>query len=331
MRIALFCFATLLAAPVFAQETAPVDPVYPAITVSTVTQQTLRDIVIASGLVTPVDQVLVVPMVQGQQVAELLVDVGDTVSAGQVLARLSSSAFSLQKTELQQALMAAQTANDAALIADLTEKLQTATASLARAELTIAQTDVKSPVSGAVTGRNAQLGAMPSGPMFTIVRDGLLELRADISESDLIKLQVGQKAELTIVGASAPLMGTVRLVEPTIDPVTRLGRIRISFDDSAAVRAGMVVEAAVLVAQRQTTAVPVTAVGAFEGKPTVMAVKDGVAGRVPVATGIRMGGWIEITDGLSLGDVVVTKAGAFVRQGDRINPVPADTAVAISN
>lgn len=326
MRFVLPLLAAMIAAPVFAQD-APAQ-VYPSITVSTVSTQKLRDIIVASGLVGPVDQVSVVPMVQGQQVAELLADVGETVKAGQVIARLSSSAFSLQKTELESALAAAKTANDTALIADLTEQLDTANKSLARAELTIARTDVKSPVAGEITARNAQLGAMPNGPMFTIMRDGLLELRADVSESDLIKLQVGQTAELTIAGASSPLMGTVRLVEPTIDPATRLGRVRISFADSGAVRAGMFVEAAILVAERETLAVPVTAVGAYNGKSTVMAIEKNIAGRKEVQTGIRMGGWIEIISGLSAGETVVTKAGAFVRQGDQINPV---SAPAVSN
>jgi HlyD family secretion protein len=326
MRFVLPLLAAMIAAPVFAQD-APAQ-VYPSITVSTVSTQKLRDIIVASGLVGPVDQVSVVPMVQGQQVAELLADVGETVKAGQVIARLSSSAFSLQKTELDSALAAAKTANDTALIADLTEQLDTANKSLARAELTIARTDVKSPVAGEITARNAQLGAMPNGPMFTIMRDGLLELRADVSESDLIKLQVGQTAELTIAGASSPLMGTVRLVEPTIDPATRLGRVRISFADSGAVRAGMFVEAAILVAERETLAVPVTAVGAYNGKSTVMAIEKNIAGRKEVQTGIRMGGWIEIISGLSAGETVVTKAGAFVRQGDQINPV---SAPAVSN
>jgi HlyD family secretion protein len=321
MRMFLPLIAALIAVPVFAQEATA--PVYPSITVSIVGTQKLRDVIVASGLVGPVDQVAVVPMVQGQQVAELLADVGETVAAGQVIARLSSSVFSLQKSELESALAAAKTANDAALVANLTEQLDAANKSLARAELTIARTDVKAPVAGEITARNAQLGAMPNGPMFTIMRDGLLELRADVSESDLVKLQVGQTAELTIVGATAPLMGTVRLVEPTIDPVTRLGRVRISFDDSSAVRSGMFVEAAILVAERETLAVPVTAVGAFNGKATVMAVDKDIAGRREVATGIRTGGWIEIISGLTAGDTVVTKAGAFVRQGDHINPVPA--------
>jgi HlyD family secretion protein len=54
-----------------------------------------------------------------------------------------------------------------------------------------------------------------------------------------------------------------------------------------------------------------------------MRVKDGIVERVAVKTGIRDGGLVEITEGLNQGDLVITKAGAFVRAGDRINPVPA--------
>ena len=52
-----------------------------------------------------------------------------------------------------------------------------------------------------------------------------------------------------------------------------------------------------------------------------MRVKDGVVERVLVTTGIRDGGMVEITGGLAEGDQIVLKAGAFVRAGDRINPV----------
>ena len=67
---------------------------------------------------------------------------------------------------------------------------------------------------------------------------------------------------------------------------------------------------------------PVTAVGAAADGATVMKVVDGAVARVPVRTGIRDGGWIEIIEGLSAGDTVVARAGSFVRDGDRINPVP---------
>ena len=101
---------------------------------------------------------------------------------------------------------------------------------------------------------------------------------------------------------------------------------RISVDDAkGTLRTGMFVEAEIIAAERDTLAVPVTAIGSTPEGSMVMRVKDGVVERVAVRTGIRDGGLVEITEGLAEGDRVVTKAGAFVRDGDRINPIPAAT------
>ena len=117
----------------------------------------------------------------------------------------------------------------------------------------------------------------------------------------------------------------MRLVEPTIDTTTRLGRARIAVDEPEKLRSGMFAEAEILVAERETLSVPVTAVGSDATGATVMRVTDGVVERVVVKTGIRDGGYIEVLEGLAAGDLVVAKAGAFVRSGDRVNPV-SDTA-----
>jgi HlyD family secretion protein len=159
--------------------------------------------------------------------------------------------------------------------------------------------------------------------MFTLIRDGALEMQADVAERDLLRLAPGQTATLTLSGATAPLTGTVRLVEPTIDTASRLGRVRIVVDAPETVRAGMFAEAAITIAEHEALAVPVTAVGAADGRTTVMKVNGDTVARVEITTGIREGGWVEIVSGLSEGDQIVTKAGAFVRNGDRINPVPA--------
>jgi HlyD family secretion protein len=332
LTLALASALAPLATPIWAQEvaanTAPAAPSLPAITVSTVTKRLMHDRIIASGLVAPQEEVQVISMVQGQQIAELLVDVGDQVTAGQVIARLSSSAVSLQVSELSAALDAARAAGDLQAADRLNAELAKASQDLSRAELTLKRTDIKSPVAGEISARNAELGALAGGaalPMFTIIRDGALELQADVSEADLLRLDVGQPVEMRLVNAEGPITGTVRLVEPTVNATTRLGRIRIAFDDSTQVRAGMFVEAAILVAQRETLAVPVTALGRYEGQSVAMAIVNGEAQRRPVKTGIREGGWLEITEGLAQGDMIVTKAGAFVRAGDKINPIPDTT------
>jgi HlyD family secretion protein len=199
-----------------------------------------------------------------------------------------------------------------------------AEARLENVDLQLGRTEVKAPVAGKIVERNAKLGAIATAagqPMFVIIRDGALELRADVAEADILRLDEGQPARLRSAGMAEPLQGTVHLVEPTIDAVTRLGRARIAVADPEQLRAGMFVEAEVIVAEREGLAVPLTAVGSSSEGITVMRARDGVVERVVVKTGIRDGAYVEITDGLAAGDLVVTKAGAFVRAGDRINPV----------
>ena len=205
-------------------------------------------------------------------------------------------------------------------------QLALAEARLENVDLMLSRTEVRAPVSGKITARNAKIGAIATAagaPMFVMIRDGALELRADVAETDLMRLLPGQTADLRAVGVGGTLTGTLRLVEPTIDPVTRLGRARIEIDDDANLRAGMFVEADILVPEREGLAVPLTALGTTPEGPTVMRVVDGLVEQVPVKTGIRDGGMVEIVQGLSAGDLVVARAGAFVRAGDRVNPVLA--------
>jgi HlyD family secretion protein len=213
------------------------------------------------------------------------------------------------------------------------EGLEAARAQLALAEarldnirLQLSRTEVKAPVAGKIIARNAKLGAVATAagePMFVIVRDGELELRADVAEADVLRLQEDQPARLRAVGMANELTGHLRLVEPTINPTTRLGRARIAIDDETGLRSGMFVEAEITVAERDGLAVPLTALAASSEGISVLRVVDGLVERVPVKIGIRQGAYVEILQGLSAGDQVVTKAGAFVRAGDRINPVPA--------
>jgi len=387
MRLALAALtlaAALAPGPALAEAApAPAAAVLPAITVSTVARVTLRDRVLASGLVGPVERVQVPPLIEGQPIRSLLVDVGDTVAAGQVLAQLSSATLELQKSQFLATLASAraaiaqveaqliearssadeaqrvnvrtttlknqgtasQAAADQAAAAAIsaTARVAVATQSLAAAEaqltlveaqiatvdLQLSRTRVIAPVAGVVVERNAQLGGVASaaGPaMFVLIRDGALELRADVAEPDLLRLAVGQRAQLVAVGTDAALTGTVRLVEPAIDTATRMGRARISIDAPEQMRAGMFVDASILVAERAGLAVPVTALGSGTEGATVMRVRGGLVERLAVVTGIRDRGMIEIVSGLAIGDLVVTKAAAFVHDGDHINPVPAAAA-----
>jgi HlyD family secretion protein len=235
-----------------------------------------------------------------------------TSNAAAAAARVTAAQQGLIAAQAQQALVEAQ-------IADI--------------ELQLARTEIRATVAGKIVSRNAQLGGIAStsgAPMFVLIRDDALELRAELAEQDVMKLAPGQKVEMTAVGGDS-LTGTVRLVEPLIDATSRMGRARISIDApegavSGTVVTGMFLDATILVAEREALAVPVTAVGASDGGATVMRVTDGKVTRTKVVTGIRDGANIEVVSGLFQGDKVVARAAAFVRDGDRITPVEAQDA-----
>lgn len=386
LRLSALATASLLAfaaAAPAAEPPAPAEPPaasLPSITVAPVVEATLRDMVVATGIFQPADTVFVQPQIEGQAIEEIRADVGDRVSAGQVLGRLSDRTLTHQRSQLIASRAAAVaaiaqakaqiteaealrddakrtwartsklqeqgTASQAALeqteaqAATAEARLTAATEGLAAAEaqvglidaqiadvdLNLSRTNVTAPVAGVIVERNARIGAIASAggeAMFTLIRNGALELHADIAEQDLLRIEAGQPVSLRVVGRGEPITGTVRLVEPTVDPATRLGRVRIALDDSGLVRDGMFGEAEILVTERRTLAAPVTAIAA-DG--SALRVEDGIVTRVAVETGIRDGSLIEIRAGLPLGATIVSRAGAFVRDGDHINPVLAAPA-----
>ncbi|TDH38315.1 efflux RND transporter periplasmic adaptor subunit [Pseudohoeflea suaedae] len=191
-------------------------------------------------------------------------------------------------------------------------------------DLKLARTEVKAPADGVITARAAKVGTIASasaGAMFTMIRDGRLELRADVSETDLLRIEPGMKADIQVSGLKDPRTGTVRLVEPTLSTTSRLGTVRINFDNSDRLKAGLFAEAEIIAAKREGVTVPVTSVSLSRDGDSVLLITNGQTHRTEVETGIRDGDRIEIVDGLSAGDLIVAKAGAFVRDGDRINPV----------
>ncbi|MCC5975079.1 MAG: efflux RND transporter periplasmic adaptor subunit, partial [Rubellimicrobium sp.] len=117
-------------------------------------------------------------------------------------------------------------------------------------------------------------------------------------------------------------------IAPTIDTTTRLGEARISLDQPEALRPGLFLSAEILIDEVEMLAVPVSAVGAADGATVMQVSPDGVVSRVPVVTGVRDGPLIGVVEGIGANEMVVTRAGAFVRHGDRITPVHDDVTAA---
>ncbi len=197
-------------------------------------------------------------------------------------------------------------------------------------DLRLERTQVKAPVDGVISARDAKVGAIASGsattPLFTMIRNGEIELIADVTESDIRRIKPGMTATITIAGTRDALPGKVRLVSPVVNASTRLGAVHIVVDASTGAKAGMYANARIILAETTAMSLPQSAVTVERDGATARKVEDNVIKQVKIETGIQDKGYIQIVSGLEAGDVVVAKAGAFVRDGDRIAPVPEEPA-----
>ena len=198
-------------------------------------------------------------------------------------------------------------------------------AQLASLMLSKSRTEIKSPVDGYVSNRTVQIGGIASGsksPMYQIVADGIVKLVAEIPESDMPRLQLGQKAIITINGYTKPVEGEVKLISPEVNETTRVGLAHIRVADNTRIPLGTFGRARISLAAAEGVALPLTAVTFSDNGPTVQIIKDNKVEVRKVMTGLVGPDDIEITSGVAPGEIFVARAGSFVRDGDAVTPVP---------
>jgi HlyD family secretion protein len=162
--------------------------------------------------------------------------------------------------------------------------------------------------------------------MFRIARDGLVELDAEVPETDLGKISPGSRAEVELP-SGAKVAGVVRLVSPRVDQQTKLGRARISLTPRADLRPGGFARAVFGQSGRAVAAAPEGAIRYDADGASVMTVQVGdKVRRVGVRTGGRAGGWVELVQGPPVGTRVALGGSAFVLDGDTVRPVEARPA-----
>src|SRR4029450_1704213 len=96
------------------------------------------------------------------------------------------------------------------------------------------------PADGIVGRAMPPVGGYAAGaaePMFRIVANGEVELDAEVTETRMAAVKVGQPARVEVAGGGE-VVGTVRLVSPEVDKATRLGRVRIYLGDNPDLRVG---------------------------------------------------------------------------------------------
>jgi HlyD family secretion protein len=196
--------------------------------------------------------------------------------------------------------------------------------------LRMARTDIKAPADGLISRRSIRIGgiaSMSQDAMFRIIADGDIELNAEVTESDVPSLKVGQPVQISIGGVKDNLAGTIRLISSEVNTLTRLGAVRIALPKGSRVATGTFGRGIIEIARTTGVTLPMTAVTFQRDGTIAQVVHDGKVSVQKVKTGLIGDGNVQIIDGVKDGDFVVARAGTFVRDGDVITPVEAKAEV----
>jgi HlyD family secretion protein len=304
-----------------------------------------------SGEARPRKDIHVFAPASGVRILELLVEQGDAVKAGEPLARLDTTLVRAQAAA-QEAAVAEARANQiraedaykrAEAIKDsgalskeqIEQRAADAKATAARLAAQEAQLAefrgrmqggyVRAPAAGLVIERPAQLGTMVDGQsLFRIAGDNALEVAAEVAESDVLALKVGQVAKMTLMDGST-VEARLRRPPAEIDSRTRTGTALFDLPRDPRLRSGMFLRGDAQLPPRDLLTVPQTAV-IYDGADTYVFVIDdkNVARKTVVALGDRDGDLVAVNSGLAPGARVAAGGAAFLQDGDVVRPAEAE-------
>ena len=320
----------------------------PALTVATATvsRQPYVDGMLVDGSINPWQKLVIGSKINGLAVVELAVDEGSQVEAGQVLARLDRSLLSAQLDQAKAQIAHAESAfkfakadghraeellkggNLSVQMADqrlATRESAEADLALAQAQyeaiqVQLEQTEIRAPCAGLVSKRMVELGTIVSNGMelFNIVRDGILELNAEVPDQQISRVKPGASVRMHAPNGSV-LTGVVRAVAPEVNADTRNGIVRIRLPRDVPFRVGQFVSAEIVLDERKELTVPEPAVRVKDGQAQVFVVGNDeqvTARAVKIAQ--YHDGKAAIYEGLSEGEEIVTVGANFLRGGEKV-------------
>ena len=318
-------------------------------------QDSIGNTLSADGTISAKDVANVSPKVNGVAIEQVLVEEGDRVKAGQVLAIFDTDAMRQQVLQAEadvaeaEATLANATA-DAARVLPLIEidaisrqeadryrtsklqaeaALQASKARLSTQRLSVKNANVVAPVSGVISEKMAEVGMVAGGePLFTIIKGGILEWRADIDPKLLGEVSVGTPVRVSLPAGDS-VMGKVNRIAPTADDNRQI-TIYASLAANSKVRAGMYQTGEFLLGSTSAQTVPNSAIVSNDGYDYVMLVtniksQDGQnIGRIKqqrVTLGERFGDNVALTEPLSADSRLVKQGGSFLNDGDLVRIV----------
>ncbi len=193
----------------------------------------------------------------------------------------------------------------------LQARIRAAQAEHELATIELQHTVITSPMDGIVSHRHVDTGAYVTTtepPVVTIEAMQTVKIEMPISERDIVAVRPGHKALIQVDAyADEPFPGTVRRLGPTVDLSSRSGEVEIVLaNPDYRLKPGMFAKVTLILAEREDVViVPRDALRPAGAETAVFVVRDGMAYRQPVSTGLMNDTLVEIRDGLAAGDEVV--------------------------
>jgi HlyD family secretion protein len=326
----------------------------PALTVSPATPQKVdwSRTLPANGNIAAWQEVVIGAEISNYRLQDVLVNVGDRVAKGQLLARIASdnvaadlaqSAAAVAEAEANAAeakfnaerarqLRAAgfyspqQAQQSVSAEAAAVARLEAARARKQNDELRLAQTQVRAPDAGVISSRTATVGSLtqPGQELFRLIRGGRLEWRAEVTSAELALLKPGMIATITgPTGKTAK--GKLRALGPTVDAASRNALVYVDLTEAATeagLRAGMFARGEIALGVSPALTLPQSAVVLRDGFSYVFVIaSDDKVALTKVAVGRRIGDRIEISSGLGADARVVASGAGFLADGDTVRVV----------
>ena len=328
----------------------------PALTVNLVQAQriTLPLKVFANGNIAAWQEAIIGSEANGLRLTQVQVNVGDTVTKGQLLAEFSDEAVLADLNQAKAKLMEAEAQGREAIAnAERARTLQNSgamsgqqidqyitAADTAKARVEVAKavvqteqiqlknTKIYAPDSGVISARSATVGAVISAgsELFRLIRQSRLEWRAEVVSADIAKVKIGMQVNVT--GADGSIfVGTVRKLSPTVDIQTRNSLIYVDLPSNNSAKAGMYAKGEFVSGQSTALAIPQQALVLRDGFTYVFVAKSDhgktIVKQLKVQTGRRLLNLVEIVSGLQAQQSVVALGGAFLSDNDLVKVVPA--------
>jgi membrane fusion protein (multidrug efflux system) len=322
-----------ISAPSGMRGTGPVTVITEAVRVQTMSRE-----IEALGTARANESVSITPRVTGR-IKSIRFREGEQVRAGELLLELDANEQTAALAEAQANLVESRNQYERARtlfeqrmvsqsqVQELESRVKADEARVSAAEARLGDYLIRAPFAGRLGLRRVSVGSLvgPADVITTLDDTSTMKLDFSVPEAFMAGVEIGLAISAESVAfPEQPFRGMVESIDSRIDPITRSVTVRAAVPNpEGRLRPGMFLSVQLAQQERQAAIIPEAALVPVQNRQFVFVIRDGVAERREVITGGRRVGVVEVTQGLSPGEMVVVEGTQKVRPGSPVRALAA--------